>query len=141
MRKVCFAFQVKRKRLIKQTREIRSFLSVLYLGSARALKFRLYWSTRATHSISEGSIAHIWVRADGAKNKVATDSENSCIPSGLSTDAPSSQASRQHMPADVKTRMKSLCNLICPRSEDGVMLICPRRPAWCIAEVMKILRT
>ena len=58
--------------------------------------------------VSEGGMAQLWVRADGNTN-------NGILSSAIGqTDSPleelSAQASREHLPPEVKARMKSLCN-------------------------------
>jgi hypothetical protein len=95
------------------------------------------------YTISEsGTVAHLWIRVDGVST--ATASLSDVDQTGFSPDEPPSQGSRQHLPTDVKARMKSLCDDICPMSEEGSMLSnkAPpgsRRPTWCIAETMNIM--
>jgi hypothetical protein len=56
------------------------------------------------YKISEGSVAQIWVRADGPQK---TD-DNNVGDTGFYTHASSSQMSRAHIPFDVKAIMKEL---------------------------------
>ncbi len=95
------------------------------------------------YTVSEsGTVAHLLVCVDGFT--IATVSPSAYGQTGFPPDKPPSRVYRKHLLANVKARMKSLCNYICPRSEEGVMLsdrarIGLRRPAWCIAEIMNIL--
>jgi len=91
------------------------------------------------YEISEGSVAQIWVRVGGFKR---SSCDNNVGDTGFNTDSPSSQLSRMQFLANVKVRMKQLCNEMCPRNSDGVMLgeraqkgdI--KRPAWCTAHII-----
>ena len=94
------------------------------------------------YSVSESGTAQLWVRAEGNNSCPLSNSVNG--ETGFPSEEPSTQMSREHLPAEVKARMKSLCNEICPRSGDGVMLTersqtGVKRPAWCLDEVMRIL--
>jgi len=46
----------------------------------------------------------------------------------------------------VRTRMKQMCNQVCPRDADGVFLAerslggGEKRPAWCITKIMQDLK-
>lgn len=71
------------------------------------------------YEISEGSVAQMWVRANGPKR---SSCDNNVGDTGFNTAVPYSQLSRVHLPDDNKARMKQLCNEICPRNADGVML-------------------
>ena len=56
-----------------------------------------------------------------------------------------SKTSRKHLSAVVRSAMKALCNKLCPRDEQGIMLSergrgCMKRPAWVIDKVMSELR-
>ncbi len=90
-------------------------------------------------------VAQIWIRAPNFADSTSNILSNSVGVTSLPMDTMSSQASRRsHLPADVKFRMKSLCNEICPRDEDGIMLLhkahpCFKRPAWCIEHIMNAL--
>lgn len=94
------------------------------------------------YSVSEGGTAQLWVRADA--NVCCPVSSSANGQTGFPLEEPSSQISREHLTPEVKARMKTLCDEICPRSVDGVML-CERsltgvkRPSWCIDEIMKIM--
>ncbi len=62
----------------------------------------------------------------------------------LPNDTHTTRASRAHLHSDVKQRMKTFCNEICPRNETGVMLghkayASSKRPAWCIERIIKSL--
>ena len=118
-----------------------SICSILVSGSGASISATL---TNAGYYISEASVAQIWIRADGLPKSCSDSIGNSFAQTGSFTDDRSTKVSRQHLPADVKARMKSLCNDICPRNEDGIML--PekgpgniKRPAWCIHAIMNIL--
>jgi hypothetical protein len=94
------------------------------------------------YSISADGTAQLWVRVEGRTN--TTVSSSGVGQTGFVLEEPTSQISRDHLCAEVKNRMKMLCNNICPRSLDGVML--PerahaglRRPAWCLEEILNIL--
>ena len=94
------------------------------------------------YTVSESGVAQLWIRVDGVPTATAPPSVDG--QTGFPPDEHTSQGSREHLPADVKARMKMLCNDICPRTEEGVMLSdrAPpgsRRPTWCIAEIMNIL--
>jgi hypothetical protein len=97
------------------------------------------------YTVSEsGTVAHLWIRVDGVStaNAFLSDIDQT----GFPPDEPPSQGSRQHLPPDVKARMKLVCNDICPRSKEGYMLSsralpCSRRPTWCIEEIMNITST
>ena len=95
------------------------------------------------YSISEDGKAQLWIRAE--RN---TDQRISTIDIGQTDfpleEEPSTQTSREHLPPEVKDRMKSLSNDICPRSGDGVMLperghLSLKRPACCLDEIINIL--
>ena len=95
------------------------------------------------YSVSEDGKAQLWIHAERNTNHRASTSAigQTDFPT---EEEPSAQTSREHLPPEAKARMKSLCNDICPRSGDGVML--PERghlslkcPAWCLDEIMNIL--
>ncbi len=95
------------------------------------------------YSISEDGKAQLWIRAEKKTDHLMSTSaigETDFPPEG----APSAHTSREHLTPEVKARMKSVCNDICPRSGDGVMLpkrghSALKRPAWCLDEIMNIL--
>ena len=100
------------------------------------------------YEITEGSVAKIWVRVDGPKSTSCNIvGETGFDTNAPSSDAPSSQLSRVHLPFDVKARMKELCNEICPRNADGFLLAERakagdiKRPAWCIPLISTVLHT
>jgi hypothetical protein len=94
------------------------------------------------YSTSEGgSVAQLWVRTDPShiKSLGTSNVDQTRFP----PDQPS-KVSRAHLPSDIKARLKSACNDVCPRDKNGIMLAARaqggvKRPAWCISEIMGIL--
>jgi len=99
-------------------------------------------------TIFANSCACIWVRAE---NPIES-SETPMLDDGIlmtttsGSEKPSSILSnRKHLSPRVRCQMEELCNSICPRGEDGVMLSerskYQKRPAWCIHAIMVNLRS
>ena len=91
--------------------------------------------------IAENLTGTLWVRCDPAKQislKLPNISTTSHV---LRTETCSSRGSRRHLNPMVRTRMKEVCNEVCPRDDDGLMLWersaqGVKRPAWCISKIM-----
>ncbi len=65
--------------------------------------------------------------------------------SGSGLHESTSNTSRNHLSGVVRRAMKALCNKLCPRDEQGMMMSergrgCMKRPAWVIDKVMSELR-
>lgn len=75
----------------------------------------------AGFSVAEDSTALIWVRADKPTISDMHSMENGKM-SVTETQSPTTTG-RKHLTKHVRSRMKDLCNRICPRGEDGVMLL------------------
>ena len=94
----------------------------------------------AGFQILDDFVCHLWVRAVSTiKAPFTSDTGLECA------NETSTQCSRRHLSKVVRGRMKELCNIICPRNEDGVMLAergasDMNRPVWCIEEIMATLR-
>ena len=104
----------------------------------------------AGFSVSASSVAVIWVRAETFNETSNTNIDAADLmsfPSPSSDKNPSSIKSgrRKHLSAPIRSRMKELCDSICPRGEDGAMLSDKgkgpnKRPSWCIHAIMDILQ-
>jgi hypothetical protein len=95
------------------------------------------------YSVSEDGKAQLWIRAErNTDHRVSTSViGHTDFPT---KEEPCAKTSREHLPPEVKARMKSLCNDICPRSGDGIMLpkrghLSLKRSAWCLDEIINIL--
>ena len=85
----------------------------------------------------------MWVRSEDNTSKTVLAS--AIGQTGVILEEPLSQNYRDHLHTELKARMKSLCNIICPRNIDGVILhvrakASLRRPVWYLDEIIKILR-
>ena len=96
--------------------------------------------------ISEDMVAVAWIRCDPAHKLFLRTSLVSSDSHAFSTEACPSEGSRYFLPPMVRTRMKELCNEVCPRDDDGVFLAKrsvgrgEKRPAWFIAKIMQDLK-
>ena len=88
----------------------------------------------------ESTFAEVWIRAESAQETLFT--AQTCVSSPRS----GSKGRRHHLSSAVRSRMKDLCNLVCPRNDDGVWLpdkgsmSSSKRPAWCIDHIVHLLR-
>ena len=93
----------------------------------------------------ESTLAEVWVRVESAQPFA---SENQSLSTGqtcVNSRGDMSTGPRQHLCSDVRSRIKILCNLVCPRSADGLWLPekasnMNKRPAWCFDKIMDSLR-
>jgi hypothetical protein len=133
---LCFPFEEETGDLTNRGDPFLSICNIFLPGNGSTIATTL---EDAGYEISEGSVAQIWVRVGGFKR---SSCDNNVGDTGFNTDSPSSQLSRMQFLANVKVRMKQLCNEMCPRNSDGVMLgeraqkgdI--KRPAWCTAHII-----
>ena len=104
----------------------------------------------ADYTVCAKSCAYLWVRAPKPRECSETRKLDDGIlltttTSGSETPKTNLSNNRKHLSPRVRWRMKELCNSICPRGEDGVMLSesskGKKRPAWCIHAIMDILRS
>jgi len=94
------------------------------------------------YSVSAYGTAQLWVLGEGLTS--TTISASGVGHTVFLFEEPTSQICPENPCAEVKNRVKSLYNDICPRSIYGVML--PerthaglRRPAWCLDEILRIM--
>ncbi len=68
------------------------------------------------YSTSEGgSVAQLCVRTD--PSHIKSLGASNVDETGFPPDEPSSKVSRAHLPSDIKARLKSVCNDVCPRTK------------------------
>jgi len=89
---------------------------------------------------SEG-VLEVFVRSESLKLP-----ENTPTPvCGSGIQESTTSKSRHHISKEVKNSMRNLCNKLCPRDENGLMLSergkgCLKRPSWVIEEVLSSLK-
>ena len=132
---LCFPSKEEMAEISNKGAPFSALCNIMNLGCVPSLSSML---RGAGYEISAESVAIAWVRADKAQGKT---SGGSCANPALDAQTCSSEGSRHHLSPKVRYRMVMLCNEVCPRDADNIMLVDrslgdERRPSWCIAKIM-----
>ena len=135
---LCFPTEEDSKNIENQGAPLSSVCETFKLGCVPSISAMLL---SAGFLISEDLIADVWIRCEPPRNLPLHNLTVSSISPVLPNEACSSGASRNHLPPRVRRRMKELCNEVCPRDGEGVMLgersvSGEKRPAWCIEKIV-----